>query len=543
MPRTVRRVSPRRRTTARASSRFSQPAVTLRPHQRRVVAHMEATQQRGVLLWHSLGSGKTITSLAVAQLTPTHPIVVICPASMRDQWRASMRQMHVASKRYSLHSYEGFGNDVGTGGARTDGAVLILDEVHRIRNAAGKHAKTIEHAARAAHRVVCLSGTPMVNSVLDLSSVINLITGKPTLPVTEKPFRDAFYVRVHRATTVPKAQRCKVYSDVTCSNHGRITDNGSGLCKYHEYLMCRRSPMAVKRQYGFKRDKAYEEVEQARIAEARMKMAHVAVRPDTRKYAGCLNGYVSCYAAPAHILAAHYPSQTDVVRSVTMSPVQMKQYKVALRKIAKSEVAMIQKREQMVVTSHAFNVFLNATRQISNTWEGATDTPKLQGILKALCKGPRPALVYSNWIDNGIAPMGKLLEASPLTYAAFTGALTDAKKKVIVRDYNAGKLDVLLVSTTGTEGLDLKNTRQVHIMEPHWNVTKIEQVIGRAVRYQSHVALPPNERKVQVVYWVSKPADKTVGADEYLYQMSRDKKAEMQAFADAVRGHSLETRG
>ena len=152
MPRTVRRVSPRRRTTARASSRFSQPAVTLRPHQRRVVAHMEATQQRGVLLWHSLGSGKTITSLAVAQLTPNHPIVVICPASMRDQWRASMRQMHVASKRYSLHSYEGFGNDVGTGGARTDGAVLILDEVHRIRNASGKHAKTIEHAARAAHR-------------------------------------------------------------------------------------------------------------------------------------------------------------------------------------------------------------------------------------------------------------------------------------------------------------------------------------------------------------------------------------------------------
>ena len=100
-----------------------------------------------------------------------------------------------------------------------------------------------------------------------------------------------------------------------------------------------------------------------------------------------------------------------------------------------------------------------------------------------------------------------------------------------------------MVSTTGTEGLDLKNTRQVHIMEPHWNVTKIEQMIERAVRYQSHVALPPNERKVQVVYWVSKPAYKTVGADEYLYQMSRDKKAEMQAFADAVRGHSLETRG
>ena len=540
MSRSRHQRKPGRRATLR-TSRFLQPAVRLRPHQQTVVNHMKTTQQRGVLLWHSLGSGKTITSLAIAQLSPTHPIVVICPASMRDQWRASMRQMHISTKRFSLHSYEGFGNDVEAGRVRTTGAVLILDEVHRIRNAAGKNAKTIEHASRDAHRVVCLSGTPMVNNVLDLSSVINLITGEPTLPVTEKPFRDTFYVRVHRATTVPKAQRCKVYSDVTCSESGKITTHGSGLCRYHEYLMCRRSPIAVKRQYGFTRDKAYEASEDARIKEARMKMAHVKVRPDTRKYVECLNGYVSCYSAPARVLAEYYPSQTEVVRNVAMSPVQMKQYKVALRKIAKSEVAMIQKREQMVVTSHAFNVFLNATRQISNTWEGATDTPKLQGILQSLCKGPRPALVYSNWINNGIVPMAKLLEESPLSHASFTGSLTDSKKKAIVRDYNTGKLDVLLVSTTGTEGLDLKNTRQVHIMEPHWNVTKIEQVIGRAVRYQSHIALPPKDRNVQVVYWVSKPTDKTVGADEYLYQMSRDKKAEMQVFADAVCNHSLET--
>ena len=53
-------------------------------------------------------------------------------------------------------------------------------------------------------------------------------------------------------------------------------------------------------------------------------------------------------------------------------------------------------------------------------------------------------------------------------------------------------------------------------------------MIGRAVRDQSHVALPPNERKVQVVPG-PKPADKTVGADAAPYQMSRDKKAEMQA--------------
>ena len=134
--------------------------------------------------------------------------------------------------------------------------------------------------------------------------------------------------------------------------------------------------------------------------------------------------------------------------------------------------------------------------------------------------------------------MAQLLNSTKLRHASFTGKLSDKQKKQIMTDYNSGRLDVLLVSTTGTEGLDLKNTRQVHIMEPHWNVTKIEQVIGRAVRYKSHSTLPPKDRKVEVTYWVSKPLDNSVGADEYLYKMANAKKDEINLFADAVKTHS-----
>lgn len=35
-------------------------------------------------------------------------------------------------------------------------------------------------------------------------------------------------------------------------------------------------------------------------------------------------------------------------------------------------------------------------------------------------------------------------------------------------------------------------------MEPYWNQTRIEQVIGRGVRRNSHIALPPNERNVEI---------------------------------------------
>ena len=86
-------------------------------------------------------------------------------------------------------------------------------------------------------------------------------------------------------------------------------------------------------------------------------------------------------------------------------------------------------------------------------------------------------------------------------------------------------IDVILLSSSGAEGLDLKNTRQIHIMEPHWNNAKINQVIGRGIRYKSHEKLNKKDRNVSVYYWVSEPEltkDKK-GSDEYLYELSQNK--------------------
>jgi hypothetical protein len=49
---------------------------------------------------------------------------------------------------------------------------------------------------------------------------------------------------------------------------------------------------------------------------------------------------------------------------------------------------------------------------------------------------------------------------------------------------------LLLVTKSGAEGINLKNVREVHIMEPFWNSNRIDQVVGRAVRAKSHLGLP-----------------------------------------------------
>ena len=51
-------------------------------------------------------------------------------------------------------------------------------------------------------------------------------------------------------------------------------------------------------------------------------------------------------------------------------------------------------------------------------------------------------------------------------------------------------IQLLIISSSGAEGIDLKNVRFVHIMEPYWHPVRIEQVVGRARRICSHKDLP-----------------------------------------------------
>ena len=68
---------------------------------------------------------------------------------------------------------------------------------------------------------------------------------------------------------------------------------------------------------------------------------------------------------------------------------------------------------------------------------------------------------------------------------------------------------VFCITGAGAEGLSLKNVRRVHIMEPHWNHVRTDQVKGRAVRICSHVDLDYsadpalNQRTVEVFTYVS----------------------------------------
>ena len=65
------------------------------------------------------------------------------------------------------------------------------------------------------------------------------------------------------------------------------------------------------------------------------------------------------------------------------------------------------------------------------------------------------------------------------------------------------KLCLLMITAAGAEGITLANVRHVHIMEPHWNPARHDQIIGRAIRICSHASLPQEERTVRVSFYLS----------------------------------------
>ena len=185
-------------------------------------------------------------------------------------------------------------------------------------------------------------------------------------------------------------------------------------------------------------------------------------------------------------------------------------------------------------------------------------------------------LIYSAYIDAGIIPIALALEEmgftrygekvkplfktppvpvvdirtmkpptskkdfKPARYIMITGdprisPNNDADVKAITNSNNIFKEDnegnitdvsgeiikVVLISQAGSEGLDFKAIRQVHILEPWYNVNRIEQIIGRGVRNFSHTDLPFSKRNVQIfLYGTLLENKEEEAADLYVYRIS-----------------------
>lgn len=101
-------------------------------------------------------------------------------------------------------------------------------------------------------------------------------------------------------------------------------------------------------------------------------------------------------------------------------------------------------------------------------------------------------------------------------------------------------IKVVIVSKVGTEGIDFKRIREVHIMEPWFNLNRTEQIIGRAVRTCSHIDLPPAERNVTVYLHAATYTDKEESVDLRTYRNAERKQRQISAVQRVLKETSID---
>jgi len=362
-----------------------------RPHDYQMNVARYMLNHRGLILYHQVGFGKTLTSILASQCYldryPTHRVLVITPAGLKANFVKEMYQTYgnlLKKNQYFIYSFEKFVKESQNGNINCHNAFMIIDEAHNLRNFQGIRSKEILKCAENAHRILLLTGTPVYNHQNDLIPLYNMIR-----PFNSKPvYPDNFDLNV---------LKCKI---------------------------------SVRRHEVGKRNPKFP-----------LQISHDIYLDMSPQFLNLYNDRV------AVILAGQSMSEIEPER---------------------------------------LQAFYNAVRRAVNDLEDE-HSQKIQYVYRAIKDHPtEKIIVYSHFLEAGNKILERLLGRDHIPYGYIEGSMSFKKRTEIVRDYNLGNIKVLLLSKAGGEGLDLKETNRVYLLEPSWNEANENQVIGRAIRYESH---------------------------------------------------------
>ena len=180
---------------------------------------------------------------------------------------------------------------------------------------------------------------------------------------------------------------------------------------------------------------------------------------------------------------------------------------------------------------------------------------KFASVLKSIQTGKGVCLVYSNFVEGGAKLFAMALEEAgfrPLTgsvllsnpaleggikpgtagvYTMITQETSDVDlrrtlSKLKQSDNREGGLCRVIVTTPRvSEGVDFKFVRQVHVLDPWFNMSRLEQVVGRGMRTCSHSILPREEQNCTVYFHICRLEGDREAIDEFIYRRKVEGKA------------------
>lgn len=216
-------------------------------------------------------------------------------------------------------------------------------------------------------------------------------------------------------------------------------------------------------------------------------------------------------------------------------------------------------------------------------------SPKIYEICNHIINSTGIVLVYSQYIDGGLIPIALALEElgfdrygnnksliskeeknnenivplDPITnekvkssnkntnrssYIMITGDayhshnnIEEVKAVTNENNKNGEKIKVILLSKAGSEGIDFKNVRSIHIMDPWYNMNRQEQIIGRGVRNFSHSSLDLKHRNTSIFLYGTLLKNKDIESiDNYIYRIAEKKAIQMGKITRLLKENSVD---
>lgn len=488
------------------------PEFDLKEHQHHA-AETAVKRDGNIILSHPVGSGKTLSSIAVYErLKKTgnaKRALVVTPASLRENYGENGVKKFTDSKyriygnkqetssdktgrfsepdhkgpEYGIVSYELFREDpekyIKGHGADT----VIFDEVHRIKNDDSKTFKALKESRPSFRNFIGMTGSISSNSPSDVVPLIDAMTGGKHRLGSKAAFENRF---------------------VSVDKHGNKTVQ---------------NPMLVRALLS----PYVHHVTEHQINDS-------AKNPPPKKEIH----HIEVELSPEH--ADYYRYVIDKLDPITKAKLQW-----GVGSLSKSNMdgffAKLLKSRQVANGIHMINPEISLSESAKRSSKVKRLLDDVEHHLKTTSDGQ--VVVHSELIQGGIDVLEQGLKDRGIQYGKFLGkgqpGVTESGRQNDVKDYNAGKKKVMLVSSAGGEGIDLPNTTMVASLDGHWNPEKVNQVEARGVRMGGQAHRPLEERKVIINRYLAKvPLAKSQVAKDVWMNVSPERIAERALSAQPV---------
>ena len=531
----------------------------LQKYQEFVYSFLDSSRDfRNILIYHDLGSGKTITAINIMNLIFSKEkknIVVLLPASLRDStWNKSLKTWsseaitnNLFFISYNSSNFEKKFSEVSNTLDETLGTLYFIDESHNFIH-------NVFSNMQNDHSVESSGALGVYNLMLNEKKInpnVRFILMSAT-PIMSHPFEYAIMFNLLRDNCLPNklSQFEEIFMNDSVDNQNMFMRRILGLVSFYKNNNRENFPEVKTSKIDIKMS-SYQE----RIYES-YRLKESTLNKESRSsafyvYSRTASNFVFPTSPEKKITGDKRP-RPNAFSSQSDYEKELRRYVKAFKDLLLKNVSSKDLKSDFLICheKYKFNFAEFMIREKKSVSKSLlflhTHSCKMTNILFNVFISKRKHVVFSNFVvGEGIEIMKLYLESLKISFCEFHGLIDLKKRSKNIEDYNkknnmyGDQIKVLLLSQAGLEGIDLTSVGFIHILDPSWNSGKEKQLIGRGARFNSHAELPEKDRTVDVIKYFSSPREGT-STDLHVENLSIKNEKLKDRFSDLVQRSAID---